>query len=1116
MDVKLRLLIEAVDNASRQLKSVSEQLHGVAASTKEAKDAGKGIGAEGERGLNRMARAADNLKEKLESARKTAQALTKVGLQMSAAGAALIGAVALPVKTAASFERAMSRVLAVTSGARENFDALRLTAAELGRTTRFTAVEAAEGMKFLGQAGFDAQQVIEAIGPSLNLAAAGGLDLAEAADLASNVVQAFNLRVQDLAHATDVLANTATSSNTSVRQLGEAFKFAAPAAAAAGVSLEDASAAMGVLGNAGIQASLAGTTLRGILASLANPTKQARDALDRLGVQIAKDAEGNIDLITTLQRLHDAHLTLADAVTIFRRQGAAGALVLAKYVDQVKSLAEANKKADGSARQMAQTMEDNLIGALIRLKSAAEGLLEVVGRPLLEPLTELVDKVTALTTALAQAAETHQSLVGLVGSLVGGLGGLLLAFGALFTSVGLVLRVFISLGGAWASALGAIPRLIAGLRGLRAVLNSTAVATNVLARGFVALNAAIGVINIIRATKAFLDMRKAMKEAEEATSRMVESSQRMQARFSEFKDFEVPKDFMKLPQERLNELRDRLAKARVYYVALKNELEEKAKQRSFFGFGGLTEEAKAAKKQLEDVDKKLKEINDFFRAVGGQASEAIKEEVAALDERAAQIEAQRKADIEATAAAEAIKLSIMEDSIEKIELEKQRALEKARTKYAGASPEAQAKLEAAITEKYEKMKADLRERMLKEDLQRRQQYNSQMLQLMRQETDAYLAELQQQLEEGGITEEEFFARKRERITAFYNEQLSQIKEQIKNAVDPKAIPALRVKLQLKTAEMENALRELSTEEETYHSNRVAMERNADLEILRLRRETLGPEQYAESAALELEMIRVQNEQKLEEFKKLTNDKAKIKEMELLLDQQYSQRQLELEQQVAQKRLAIHRTSANLIGGIFGDLYEATAQKVKAFFYLQKAAAVAEAIIQANLAATKAMGQTGIFGIPMSTLIYAQAMARVAMITAQTLRGFAEGGLVRGKKGRDKIIARLSDEEYVMRPEAVRAYGVQFMEALNRRLIKIEDMSLPRLRVTTPRQPAFAGGGAVSKRSLGSGGQEEGASLNIINVVDPSQLDQYLASAAGQNAILNVISSRAETIRRMLI
>ena len=208
---------------------------------------------------------------------------------------------------------------------------------------------------------------------------------------------------------------------------------------------------------------------------------------------------------------------------------------------------------------------------------------------------------------------------------------------------------------------------------------------------------------------------------------------------------------------------------------------------------------------------------------------------------------------------------------------------------------------------------------------------------------------------------------------------------------------------------------------------------------------------------------------------------------------------------------------NLIGGVFGDLYTATAQKVKAFFYLQKAAAVAEAIIQANLAANKALSQLGVYGPPMAALIYAQAMARVAMITAQTIRGFAEGGLVRGKKGKDQIIARLSDEEYVMRPEAVRAYGVQFMEALNRRLIKIENMSLPRLTVTTPRSHAFATGGRVSpdRGSYPTMRQESTSSINIVNVIDPSMLDDYLATAEGQDAVLNVLSRRANTVRRIL-
>jgi TP901 family phage tail tape measure protein len=337
-DVKLRLLIQAVDRAGKTLNEVSQKLGGISNKTEKANADAKRLGAEGARALNKYAEAAKKAETRMTALREASSAMVGVGMQLAAAGAALSGLALFPIAKAASFEKAMSGVEAVTTGATESFEEMASKARELGRSTKFTATEAAEGMKLLGMAGLTAQQAIEGLGPALQLAAAGGLGLAEAADIATNVMSGFALDAKDVAHIADVLANSASSANTTVTELGEAMSYVAPLSRAAGISMDETAAILSTLGDNGIKASRAGTSLRGMLIALAAPTKQSEDTFAKLGVEIAKLNDGSIDVVTTLERLEEANFNVADATNIFRRTAAAAALAAASSTDKIRRL----------------------------------------------------------------------------------------------------------------------------------------------------------------------------------------------------------------------------------------------------------------------------------------------------------------------------------------------------------------------------------------------------------------------------------------------------------------------------------------------------------------------------------------------------------------------------------------------------------------------------------------------------------------------------------------------------------------------------------------------------------------------------------------------------------
>lgn len=402
-DVKLRLLIETVDRASRGVKTITASVDGLSGALKKAE---------------------------------------QISGRLAVIGASLTAAFVFPVKAAADFEKSMSAVRAVTEGATEAFEELNQVASELGGRTEFTAKQVADGMRFLGQAGFDAIQVIAAMPDVIDLATAGQLDLASAADIASNVLQGMQLEVSELNRVMDTLAVTATSSNTNVRQLGEALKFAAPASAIAGISIEKTAAIIGILGNNGIQASLAGTALRGMLASLANPSKQAQEALDRLGVTVSRGVDGSLDLIETLRDLGDANIKIGDTFEIFRRRGASAALALANQIEKVDELVIKNEEGSGALKTMADIMRDNLSTSITILISAFNRLLRSLGAPLLSSLKAAAIGLSKFVDALASAASKVPNLTKPLLIAVGALGLFLTAIAGVLISLKVLIPLF--------------------------------------------------------------------------------------------------------------------------------------------------------------------------------------------------------------------------------------------------------------------------------------------------------------------------------------------------------------------------------------------------------------------------------------------------------------------------------------------------------------------------------------------------------------------------------------------------------------------------------------------------------------------------------------------------
>lgn len=519
-DVELRVVIQGEDQSQAAVRSLQSGLNSVGASAQAAGAKTQAAAQTGIAGLDKMANAARRVEGTLVGLRSAASAATSAGVGLAALGAALTAVAFLPVKAAAEFERSMSAVQAVVQTTSEQFELMERRARDLGATTRFSAQEAAEGMRFLGQAGFTATEVVDAIGPSLNLAAAGALELSVAADIASNVMSGFGLTAGEVARISDVLAQTAASSNTSVQQLGEAMSFVAPVSAAAGISLEETAAAMGVLGNAGIQASRAGTGLRGIIASLEAPTNRAKAALGRLGVEVSRNEDGSINLTKTMSELNEAGLDVASAFDIFRRVAAPAAIAISKNTDEMEKLTKGALEAEGAAERMAKIMEDNLGGALIALKSAISEAFIALAQNLLPVIRKVVEFVTSATRTFARWADQFPTLSAVILGLIGTLGLLLAALAAILIPLGLI-------GGGIISLVQLLPLLQAQLAASTTSMRIFTIAVNTAKVAFLAFLASIVI------TKLF-ELAEQVKGAAEAKAQLINISRRAAAAEREF------------------------------------------------------------------------------------------------------------------------------------------------------------------------------------------------------------------------------------------------------------------------------------------------------------------------------------------------------------------------------------------------------------------------------------------------------------------------------------------------------------------------------------------------------------------------------------------------------
>jgi len=500
-----------------------------------------------ERLQNAWLNAADKMAKFGETATAAGKKVEAVGRSMSKLSAVAIGAGTVAVKTFASYDDAIRQVYA-TMGLSESESAAEMralsdAAQEMGASTRYSAGEAASALNYLALAGYDSQKAIAALPTVLNLAQAGGIDLASASDMVTDSMSALGLQMSYMPTFADQMAKTAQKSNTSVAQLGEGIlKVSATAKNLKGGTVE-LNTALGILADNGIKGAEGGTHLRNVILSLQNPTDSAAKKLESMGVKVY-DAQGNMrglneilgDLETSMhgwsQEAKDAALS-----DIFNKTDLAAVnALLSNCSDRWNELSGEISDCQGTAQSMADMMEGGIGGAFRSLKSAVEGLAISFGDTLAPTIKSIAEKITEYVRKFTSMDEAHKKAIVKFAAIVAAAGPLVLILGKIITAVGTTttgiskLMVFVTkIPGGFTKATSAVSTFATkGVTAVKTLMSSVSAAGGGMKGLLTVISGSPAAIAVFAAAAAYgiyklIDWASGAKAAREAQERLNET-----------------------------------------------------------------------------------------------------------------------------------------------------------------------------------------------------------------------------------------------------------------------------------------------------------------------------------------------------------------------------------------------------------------------------------------------------------------------------------------------------------------------------------------------------------------------------------------------------------------
>ena len=424
-----------------------------------------------ETAANQSATAVQKIAAKGEKLKIVGDNISNVGQKFLPATVAITGLGTVAVKTAADFDSSMSEVAAISGATGKDFDDLRAKAREMGSKTKFSATEAAQAMTYMGMAGWKTSDMLGGIEGIMNLAAASGEDLATTSDIVTDALTAFGLSANDSGHFADILAAASSNANTNVSMMGETFKYCAPIAGALGFSAEDTAEAIGLMGNAGIKSSQAGTALRSIMNNLSKDVKLTGNAFGSMTIKTTNQDGSMKSLNDILKECRKAFSQMSESEKAANAQALVGKNAMSGFLalmnaapSDIEKLNTAITNCDGKAGDMAETMQNNLEGQITILKSQLQELAISFGDILMPAIRQIVSWIQGLVDKLNGMDEGTKKTIVTIGLIVAAIGPALIVIGKVISSVGTIMTLVPKISGAITAVKGAISGLnLAGL-----------------------------------------------------------------------------------------------------------------------------------------------------------------------------------------------------------------------------------------------------------------------------------------------------------------------------------------------------------------------------------------------------------------------------------------------------------------------------------------------------------------------------------------------------------------------------------------------------------------------------------------------------------------------------
>lgn len=351
------------------------------------------------------------------------------------------------ISTGNDFEAQMSRVQAIAGATKEELKKLTDLAVDLGAKTSFSASEVAAGMENLASAGFSTNEIIQAMPGLLDLAASSGAELAISSEIAASSIRGFGLEANKSGHVADVFAEASARTNAQVEDMGEAMKYVAPVAKTVGLSIEETAAAIGIMSDAGVKGSQAGTTLRGGLTRIVKPTKQVKEAMEELGVEFYNSNGTMKSLTQIIQTLQEHTKGLTDETKnqalaqIFGTEALSGMMALVnRGSSELDKMTKSFEKCDGSAKEMADTMLDNSKGAIESLTGSLESAGIAIQQALAPEIKDLSKWIQGLVDDFNDLSDEEKQNIVRTALLVATIGPAIKILGKLGTGLGTVTK----------------------------------------------------------------------------------------------------------------------------------------------------------------------------------------------------------------------------------------------------------------------------------------------------------------------------------------------------------------------------------------------------------------------------------------------------------------------------------------------------------------------------------------------------------------------------------------------------------------------------------------------------------------------------------------------------